>query len=85
MVKEIDKEKILKMKCYFCGGEMKKGKTTYTVNKKGYHLLIDEVPAWICEQCGEPYFEGDVVDAIQKIVGELDVRVENAREVAFAY
>ena len=64
---------------------MKKGKTTYTINKKGYHLLIDEVPAWICEQCGEPYFEGDVVDAIQKLVGGLDVRVENAREVALAY
>ena len=64
---------------------MKKGKTTYTINKKGYHLLIDEVPAWICEQCGEPYFEGDVVDAIQKLVGRLDVRVENVREVALAY
>jgi YgiT-type zinc finger domain-containing protein len=73
------------MKCYFCGGEMKSGKTTYTVNKKGYHLLIDDVPAWICEQCGEPYFEGDVVDAIQKLVGALDVRVENVREVALAY
>jgi len=64
---------------------MKKGKTTYTINKKGYHLLIDEVPAWICEQCGEPYFEGDVVDAIQKVVGAVDVRVENVREVALAY
>jgi len=61
---------------------MKKGKTTYTINKKGYHLLIDEVPAWICEQCGEPYFEGNVVDAIQKLVGAVDVRVENVREVA---
>ncbi len=36
---------------------MKNGKTTYTVNKKGYHLLIDDVPAWICEQCGEPYLK----------------------------
>jgi YgiT-type zinc finger domain-containing protein len=74
-----------KMNCYFCGGEMKKGKTTYTINKKGYHLLIDEVQAWICKQCGEPYFEGNVVDAIQKLVGELDTRVENVREVALAY
>ena len=85
----IDKEKILraykKMKCFFCGGEMKNGKTTYTINKKGYHLLIDDVPAWICEQCGEPYFEGKVVDAIQKLVGALDVRVENVRGVALAY
>lgn len=30
-------------------------------------------------------FEGDVVDAIQKLVGALDVRVENVREVALAY
>jgi len=75
----------VKMKCYFSGGEMKKGKTTYTINKKGCHLLIDEVPAWICEQCGEPYFGGDVADTIQKLVGEVDVRVENVREVALAY
>jgi hypothetical protein len=51
----------------------------------GYQLLIDDVPAGICEQCGEPNFEGDVVDAIQKLVGALDVRVENVREVALAY
>jgi hypothetical protein len=30
-------------------------------------------------------FEGDVVDAIQKLVGALDVRVENVREAALAY
>lgn len=28
------KEKILKMKCHFCGGEMRKGKTTFTINEK---------------------------------------------------
>ena len=48
-------------------------------------MLIDEVTAWICEQCREPYFEGDVVEAIQKLVGELDVQVENVRAVALAY
>ena len=30
------------MKCHFCSEEMKKGKTTYTVNKHNYHLFIDE-------------------------------------------
>jgi YgiT-type zinc finger domain-containing protein len=73
------------MKCYFCRGEMQKAKIPYTINKKGYHLLIDEVPAWICEQCGEQYFEGNVVDAIQKLVGMLDVQVENVLDVALAY
>jgi len=26
------------MQCYFCAGKMKKGKTTYTLNRMGYHL-----------------------------------------------
>lgn len=60
------------MKCYFCDEEMKKGKTTYTVNRHNYHLLIDDVPAWICSQCGEVYFEEDEVDAIQEMIKSVD-------------
>lgn len=67
------------MKCHYCGGEMKKGKTTYTINKKGYHLLLDRIPAWICSQCGEVYFEGEEVDAIQKVVENVDSGVEKLR------
>ncbi|MCK4799195.1 MAG: YgiT-type zinc finger protein, partial [Spirochaetes bacterium] len=39
------------MQCHICDGEMKKGKTTYTLNGSGYHLLIDDVSVWICSQC----------------------------------
>jgi len=49
------------MKCFYCGGKMKSDRTTYTINKKGYHLLIHGVPAWVCTQCGEVYFEGDTI------------------------
>jgi autonomous glycyl radical cofactor GrcA len=51
----------------------------------GYYWLIDDASVWICKQCASPIFEGDVVDAIQKLVVALDVRVENVREVALAY
>ncbi len=68
------------MKCHYCGGEMKKGETTYTINKKGYHLLVDQIPAWICSQCGEVYFEGEEVDAIQEIVKNIDIGVTKMRE-----
>ena len=53
------------MECYYCKGTMVRTKTAYTINKNGYHLVIDDVPAWICQQCGEPYFEGEQVDFIQ--------------------
>ena len=39
------------MQCHICDGEMKEGKTTYTLNGSGYHLLIDDVSVWICSQC----------------------------------
>jgi YgiT-type zinc finger domain-containing protein len=74
------------MKCCFCGGDMAKGKTTYTVNRRGYHLLIDDVPAWKCTQCGEAYFEESEVEAIQEMLRKVDagaakVRKEVARPV----
>jgi len=67
------------MECYFCKGKMKRGRTTYTVNKKGYHLLIDDVPAWICTKCGEAYFEGEGIDAVQDVIKSLDVQISKMR------
>lgn len=73
-----------KMQCHFCAGEMKNGKTTYTLNRIGYHLLIDDVQAWICSQCGEAYFEENVVEMIQRMIKNLDVQVSEVREAAIA-
>ncbi|HEX7628538.1 MAG TPA: type II toxin-antitoxin system MqsA family antitoxin [Candidatus Methanoperedens sp.] len=72
------------MQCHFCGGKMEKGKTTYTLNRSGYHLLIDDVPAWICSQCKEVYFEENAVDNIQYILKGLDAQVNKVREAATA-
>jgi YgiT-type zinc finger domain-containing protein len=65
--------------CHFCAGEMQKGKTTYTLNGSGYHLLIDDVPAWVCRQCNEEYFEENAVDIIQEIIKKLDTQVNKIR------
>jgi YgiT-type zinc finger domain-containing protein len=72
------------MECHFCGGEMNKGKTTYTLNRSGYHLLIDDVPAWISGQCNEVYFKENTVDIIQEIIKKLDTQVNKIRQAAIA-
>lgn len=69
-----------KMKCHYCGGEMEKGKATYTANRKGYHLLVDDVPAWICTQCGEVYFEEKEVDSIQDMLKKIDQEATKVRK-----
>jgi len=38
--------------------------------------MLEAVPAWICEQCGESYFEENEVDAIQDLVLSLETKVD---------
>lgn len=71
------------MKCLQCQGTLKRGLAPYTINRKNYHLIIDQLPAWICEDCGEPLFEAEEVDVIQEIVKSTDNKLNNVlRKVA---
>lgn len=45
------------MKCMHREGRMKKATAPFHIDRKGYHLSLDAVPAWVCGWCGEPYFE----------------------------
>ena len=60
------------MKCMHCQGEMKKTTTPFHIDRKGLHLSLDNIPAWVCRQCGEPYFEESEVDYIQSIICAVD-------------
>jgi YgiT-type zinc finger domain-containing protein len=60
------------MKCLFCKGEMKKGETPVHIDRKGCHVTLDSVPAWVCTQCGESYFEEAEVDAIQDLIQSVE-------------
>ncbi len=31
--------------CFHCGSVLKRGKASYTATRKGYYLIIDDVPA----------------------------------------
>ena len=64
------------MKCIYCQGEMERGTAPFYVDRKGYHLVLDAVPAWVCTQCGEVYFEEAEVNAIQEVMRLLDERTE---------
>ena len=46
----------------------------YTASRKGYHLILD-LPAWVCEQCGEPLFDETMVDTIQDILSSVESRL----------
>ena len=60
------------MTCMFCRGKMERGAAPFHIDRKGYHLLFDRVPAWVCRQCGEVYFEEVEVDSIQSVIRAVD-------------
>lgn len=60
------------MRCTYCEGEMRKGKTPLHIDRHGYHVTIDNAPAWVCEQCGESYFEEREIDIIQKLITSIE-------------
>jgi YgiT-type zinc finger domain-containing protein len=55
---------------------MKRGTTPFHVDRKGCHVLLDNVPAWVCQQCGEPYFEEKEVDAIQGLIELVEQKAD---------
>ncbi len=60
------------MKCMYCQGEMKRLTAPFHIDRKGIHLSLDNVPAWVCRQCGEPYFEESEVNIIQSIIQAVE-------------
>jgi len=54
-------------KCYLCGGEMEPRRVT-AENWWGDSLaLVQGVPALVCRNCGEVYFEADVCRKLDKL------------------
>jgi YgiT-type zinc finger domain-containing protein len=69
------------MKCIHCKGKMKKGAVPFHIDRKGCHLMLESVPAWVCEQCGEAYFEEKEVDTIQDLIHSVEQKAEELTAV----
>jgi YgiT-type zinc finger domain-containing protein len=51
---------------------MKQGTAPLHIDRNGCHVTIDNVPAWVCQQCGEAYFEEQEVDTIQDLIRTVE-------------
>jgi YgiT-type zinc finger domain-containing protein len=53
------------MECLCCRGTLVRERASYCVTCMGTHLMIDDLPAWACEPCGEPLFDENTVEALK--------------------
>ena len=60
----------LKSRCPLCGGRKALGKTTFSVDLGFGVVVIRNVAAMICDQCGEEWIAPDVARKLEKLVEE---------------
>lgn len=53
--------------CPLCKAEMKKGKTELTLKRNRSVVVIEDVPAMVCSQCGEASIDLTVSQAAYKM------------------
>ena len=51
--------------CSFCGGEVKQGKVELDYRYQGKLFIFQNVPAGVCQQCGERYLTAKVSKEIE--------------------
>ena len=57
--------------CSFCGGEVGEKKIDYDYRREGHLVVISNVPAGVCGQCGEKYFKPDILKKMDDIYHDI--------------
>ena len=62
------------MNCPLCRGEMKHGNTHILIQRgEDSVIVINKVPALICEQCGDDFIEIDITRKIEILLKKLEL------------
>ncbi len=63
------------MECMHCKGAMRRGTAPFSIDRNGYHIYWSALPAWVCSQCGEAYFEKEEADKVQRVLHTMDAEL----------
>jgi len=55
-------------KCYFCKGKVVQQRITIDYRWGEDLFVIKDVPAGVCQQCGEKYLSSDVYKELERVV-----------------
>ncbi len=54
--------------CEYCGGTIVEKRVTLHRKVKGHYVLLENVPAGVCTECGTRYFSANVLKTIEESV-----------------
>lgn len=56
------------MKCFYCKGETMETTTKFIVDLGRCVVIVKNVPARVCRQCGETSYSNEVAQQLERIV-----------------
>ena len=59
------------MTCFMCKGDVQEGFSTFTTDMNGCVVVIKNVPSFICDQCGEISYNGNVAQRLEQIIDNI--------------
>ncbi|MBC7076588.1 MAG: type II toxin-antitoxin system MqsA family antitoxin [Syntrophomonadaceae bacterium] len=59
------------MKCVMCKSKLAKSSVNHIVDYNGRIIIIKNVPANVCGQCGEYYIDNDTAMRLEEVVSDL--------------
>ena len=69
-------------RCPLCGGSKEPGRATYTVDFGPSVVVIRNVPAAVCAQCGEEWIGNETAGRIEQLTQEARQRGEQVAIIA---
>ena len=71
------------MTCFYCKGDTESVTKTHAVTLDQCVIIIKNVPAMVCGQCGEVFFTDDVMTKLEEIVDRLESIIKEVAIVDF--
>ncbi len=57
--------------CTYCGGEVAEKKIDYDYRRNNHLMVVNNVFAGVCRQCGEKYFKPEVLKQMDSIYHDI--------------
>ena len=54
--------------CEYCAGAIKEKRVTLHRKHRGQYVLVENVPAGVCTQCGTRYFSANVLKTVEESI-----------------
>ena len=72
------------MNCFRCDGNAEPHLKTHAVTLDKCVIIVKNVPAFVCKQCGEVYFSDNVMQKLESIIDKLEVLIKEVAIVDYA-